>query len=652
MKKVSLQLSYRADVDGLRAIAVVAVIMFHFFPNFLKGGFAGVDVFFVISGYLVTSIIYTSLSKDTFSFLIFYKKRIKRLFPSLIIVLSFCLIVGWITLLSNEFSLLSKHVFAGSAFFSNFLLLSESGYFDKTSDLKPLLHLWSLCIEEQFYLFWPILLWSFRKNFNFLIKALIAIFTISLILNLKLVKSHPDFTFYMLPTRLWELAFGGLLPFYEIAKDKIIKFKWISPFKRDWSPLGIVLIALSFILLSEGKAYPGKYAILPVFGTGFLLLSTHTATVNRFLTNKPLVYIGLISYPLYLWHYPLISFANIIFSGEVPLLVKVSLLLISFFLACFTYEFLEKPIRHKPESNKIALIICTLLFVVGMSGLLTSLRKSPTSLHLKTEEERSSSNPFRASIDTKESKECIKRFIKIEMCAISSINQNPTIALVGDSHANHLYPGLTKIFKQKGENLLLLAKSGTPPLVGVISKRNPDSSLEDAFDLVLNNPTIHTIILSAFWGSYYNKEGVHVSNYIYKNNIADNLFPKEINQGKIFEQSLIRTIKKIQSSGKKLILFYDVPSLPFHLEQCLPRPFKKRQIDCTFSTEIEKTRNDYKHAFEVALKQKNNIEVFDLEKSICDVQKCSIYKNGIFLYSDDHHLSTQGSILLIKELNI
>ena len=202
-------LKYRADIDGLRAIAVLAVVLFHFFPRIMPGGFVGVDIFFVISGYLVTQILHENIKQNQFSFSNFYYKRIRRLFPSLVLVLFFTFIAGVALLFSDELLNLGKNLISASTFTSNFLFFSESGYFDKSSELKPLLHLWSLCIEEQFYLLWPFVIWFFYNKKNHLLKyALLSILLASLLFNLLLTKNHQAFSFYLIFTRLWELAIG------------------------------------------------------------------------------------------------------------------------------------------------------------------------------------------------------------------------------------------------------------------------------------------------------------------------------------------------------------------------------------------------------------------------------------------------------------
>jgi len=312
--------NYRPDIDGLRAISVLAVVGFHAAPGLISGGFIGVDIFFVISGYLISKIIFESLDKGTFSFSEFYSRRIRRIFPALIFVLACCFAVGWLVLLEDEYKQLLKHISAGTVFISNFIFWNEAGYFDNDSDTKPLLHLWSLAIEEQYYIAWPLLLWfAWKRKFNILkITLVIAVF--SIIFNIRGVNQDAIGTFYSPIARFWELLSGSLLA-------------WITLYKRDafantvahlntilsriifngnacctsialtnaLSLAGFFLLLCGFFLINKEKSFPGYWGLVPVIGTLLLLISDSKAWFNRMvLSNKLLVWFGLISFPLYL----------------------------------------------------------------------------------------------------------------------------------------------------------------------------------------------------------------------------------------------------------------------------------------------------------------------------------------------------------------
>ncbi|NBS77917.1 MAG: acyltransferase, partial [Betaproteobacteria bacterium] len=295
---VMLKLSYRPDIDGLRGLAILLVVIFHAFPNFISGGYVGVDIFFVISGFLITGLITKSIRADSFSFFEFYGRRIKRLFPALILVLIFCYGVGWFALYATEFAQLNKHILASSLFVLNIVLWFESGYFDTSSLTKPLLHLWSLGIEEKFYILWPlILIFTYkRKYFTWMLAVL---FGISIVINLALVNTYPDMAFYFPLSRFWEICLGAILAITLDSPKADLK-QFLDKYRNHLSCLGLVCIFIAVAILDEKSSFPGCWAFLPTIGTA-LLITTNQSWINQnVLSNKRLVWVGLISYPLVL----------------------------------------------------------------------------------------------------------------------------------------------------------------------------------------------------------------------------------------------------------------------------------------------------------------------------------------------------------------
>lgn len=391
MKENALHPKYRPDIDGLRAIAVLSVVLYHGFPNSLRGGFAGVDVFFVISGFLISTIIFQNLDRGSFSIGDFYVRRIRRIFPALALVLISVLIFGWLCLFPDELHQLGRHVASSAGFIQNFTLWKEVGYFDNVSETKPLLHIWSLGIEEQFYFVWPLLLWSasklskrlsadkYKGLFYFL--STVLVFTISFILNLNLIKVDPSKTFYLPQYRFFELALGGILAWWILYQPKIPAslFNSQDTFFRTWfaekriknilSFCGLTILLIIFYQFSKETVFPGKKALLPIFATAFIIWSGPESWLNRnVLSNKILVWFGLISFPLYLWHWPIFSFGRIIY-GEVPTRqFRLIAIAISILLAWLTVKIIEKPFRF--GNTRIGLKIATLcLFVFGAGGL-------------------------------------------------------------------------------------------------------------------------------------------------------------------------------------------------------------------------------------------------------------------------------------------
>lgn len=343
---------YRADIDGLRALAVIAVVIFHAFPRWLPGGYVGVDVFFVISGFLISSILFSSFGKGTFSFADFYARRARRIFPALIVMIVSVAAFGWYVLTPDEFSMLGKHIAAGAGFVSNVNLWLEAGYFDTTSDAKPLLHLWSLGVEEQFYIVWPMVLWlGYRSRANFLmLAALVGIF--SFLLNVGTIAQHADAVFYLPYARFWELLSGaGLAYAVTIRRCKDVGSLVKSGSMRTLvvngcSLAGLLLLLGAIIVLDKSRAYPGWWAVVPVMGVVLVIAAGPQALINRFiLGNRAVAGVGLISYPLYLWHWPLLAFGHI-FYGQMSKEVRVVMIVTAFVLAWLTYRFIEQKLRH------------------------------------------------------------------------------------------------------------------------------------------------------------------------------------------------------------------------------------------------------------------------------------------------------------------
>jgi len=351
-------------IDGLRALAVLAVVLFHAFPDALPGGFVGVDIFFVISGYLITGILWRSLEEGSFSIGGFYARRVRRIFPALLLVMAATMVFGWFVLLPEELSQLGRHAAGGAGFASNFLLWQETGYFDNSADSKPFLHLWSLGVEEQFYLAWPLLLWllsRWRKAFVPVTAVLaLASFAYSVTASLH----APEAAFYSPLSRFWELAAGGLVAYWHAS----------SPQRRSpapvWTLAAVAAIICAFELIDKNALFPGYWALLPVGGTAVLLAAGPGATLNASLFRlAPMTWFGRVSYPLYLWHWPLLAFAHILQGGKVADSVLWTALALSLALAWFTCELVEGRIRFAlPGKVLVPLALASSLFALGGLG--------------------------------------------------------------------------------------------------------------------------------------------------------------------------------------------------------------------------------------------------------------------------------------------
>ena len=345
--------AYRSDIDGLRALAVLAVLAFHALPQVLPGGFVGVDIFFVISGYLISSILYSSLQHQQFSLLDFYSRRIRRIFPALIAVFVASFVLGWYFFYADEFINLGRHMIASAAFIQNWMLASESGYFDTSAEIKPFLHLWSLGVEEQFYIIWPLLLWGAWKLRINLLKLTAICLVVSFAWNIyELYFAQSTIAFYLPQVRFWELLIGAVLAYIHLnpdssqATDRYLSVLGMAN-ENARSIVGVTLLLLSFFFINSQKVFPGFWAILPTLGAVLLISAGPNAILNRIVLSNPLaVWFGKISYPLYLWHWVLLVYLRIL---EPDLFAKVKFrllaLLVAIALSWLTYRLIEKPLR-------------------------------------------------------------------------------------------------------------------------------------------------------------------------------------------------------------------------------------------------------------------------------------------------------------------
>ncbi len=472
----------------MRSIAVTIVVLFHAFPTLIPGGFIGVDIFFVISGYLISKILITEFETNRFSYAQFYARRARRIFPALILVMSATLAFGWIALFPDEFKMLGKHIVGGSTFLSNVFLWCEVGYFDTAAETKPLLHLWSLGIEEQFYIVWPILLalaFRFRANLFWLTMTLLAL---SFLVNVGGIRHFPSATFYSIASRAWELLIGAMLACLSLQKVSLFfggmrrpaadgsgmqtqpLFDSNSPGGRNaLSFAGLILIVLACVLVRGGKGFPGWWALLPTLGAGCLIAAGPQAWVNRIiLSNRLLVWVGLISYPLYLWHWPLLSFAQIVESGVPSREIRMAALAAAVLLAWLTYVLIEQPIRRRGARHPAVAI--ALAFGVVATGAFGGWVYKHDGLPARARIVETAN--FQKALILVEDRDnaaaCKKRYgfdTLYEYCLQARVDRAPTIALIGDSHAYHVVAGLTKYYDEQGENLLYLGTS--IPYLGV-----------------------------------------------------------------------------------------------------------------------------------------------------------------------------------------
>lgn len=557
--------SYRPDIDGLRALAVLAVIGFHAFPEYIRGGYVGVDVFFVISGYLITGNILRDVRARNFSFFEFYARRVRRIFPALVLVLTATIALAWLLLLPNEFKLLGRHIISGSLFSSNILLWHETGYFDVSSKLKPLLHLWSLSIEEQFYLFWPLLLAVAWRKESALKRRIASIGVISFAVCVLVLPRHPAAAFYSPISRIWELLAGALLA---AVHDEDIERSRESEYLRAWTNnptiawvlacAGLVLIAAAIAIFDSTSHFPGARALLPVLGSVLVLAAGEGAWPNRLLLSQPGVrYIGLISYPLYLWHWPLLAFLNIVWAGRsqnssaIPVVIVI---FVSILAAAATYQFLELPFRKaEPRGALWGLLFGSAC--ITLVGMFICVHPLP----------RLGAETIAAKIVAAKEDDVFPTD-QTALNYVGSQRSGPAVLFIGDSHAQQYYEAVKLLGGGTAATPVAFStRSGCPflPRVNRISpgvdcpvayRRNMQRARQGAFK---------RIVITGFWSGYI--EGV---NGVEKDPIdglsTDGLTIDGVKRATQDElagafRELGRDLKMLEAQGKEIVLIGSTP---------------------------------------------------------------------------------------------
>ncbi|EFB1497506.1 acyltransferase [Escherichia coli] len=614
-------IKYRPEIDGLRAIAVLLVVIYHAFPSLIPGGFIGVDIFFVISGFLITSILKAEISNSKYSIKEFYRRRIDRLFPALLLVMFSVYIFGWFTLFSDEFMQLGKQLAGGAGFIANIVLYSETGYFNATSATKPFLHLWSLGIEEQFYLLFPVILYfSYKRKLNLvLVVCFLAI--ISFVLNIFSISENVERTFYLPQYRHWELLLGAVLALLLHGEKGKQPNKWLAV---TLTVLSVSVILIAAFVLTSTTPFPGWYALLPVVASVFLIFGLQCdGPIKSILSSKPFVFVGLISYPLYLWHWPLFSLAHIINGSTPPDVIMLGLMVASFVLATLTYWLVERPLKRVKSWKVKTITMLVLMAIIGIAGYITYAMKGIDS-RSNIETSKEVSRQLNGALwQYSKNDNCLTRFkthlatdLPWWFCSLKH-NSEPDVLLLGNSYANHLYPGIAFNKSLKDINVLSIGISDVTSQVLSPDDKNQYDQLMFIDDIIKNNASIRYIIISG-------------------------IDPKADDR---YIDGLLKRMQTITTHGAKVIIFYPHVKLADDIKACFSRPLKSPKNSCESDlTELNDIQKHMDYLKERVSKVYPNTMYFDVNEAFCDETKCTSVKNGLPMYRDEYkHFSEYGS---------
>ncbi len=649
---------YRSDIDGLRAIAVLAVVFYHFFPTQLPGGYVGVDVFFVISGYLITQIILSKLVTQQWSIADFYARRIRRILPAVTVMVVTTIGLGWVFFAGPEWQELGRHVVAGVSFFANILLYTDVNYFNADITYKPLLHLWSLGVEEQFYIGWPIALavaYRQRRNMGYL---MVGIVLLSFISNIMLVARNPDAAFYLPFMRIWELAIGGILALRALTPHTPLT----AVQRHALSVSGLIAIVASCWVFDNAILFPGYWALIPVLGTTALIAAGTQGVVNTHLfSRKLMVQIGLISFPLYLWHWPMLRFGSL-FIQTVTLPQALLLIALSVVLARISYLAIEKPLRYGRWSHVSPLAILATTVGVGVIGVTiayglwnahnSNIDDDRTFLHAKDQIvlcTKIFAQPFRGT-------------------CIHHAGQQATASdyiIIGDSHANALALGL--VDDRAPHTVTAISRNGCYPAVGIDFYEqlnqtafgcDDDQSFAGVFDML--ETQAHTRHRTIFvLGRYSMIQTGDLNPNERRRRYLQLAGPRQelsdSQRATVFADAFSETLRRLSALPNTTVVFvHQVPELDFSPKQCYYNPLRvlpQSTITCTTDqATVTQFFAPYKSAIAPVLAQLPTVKVYDPLPLFCNGKTCAALDKNHFWYIDATHVSVAGAQRIAADL--
>lgn len=636
------RMKYRPEIDGLRAVAVLPVILFHAGFKAFGGGFVGVDVFFVISGYLITGIIVAELARGRFSLIEFYERRARRILPALIVVVVSCIPFAWFLLTPSDLKDFWQSLVAVSLFSSNILFWLESDYFGADAELKPLLHTWSLAVEEQFYVFFPLLLlllWPLRAKRAALVLA--ALSAVSFALAHWATLTYREASFYLLPTRGWELAIGALAA---LRATYAADVRWLTvPLKEILGAAGLILIAAAVFLFDQSTPFPSIYTAVPTVGTALVLCyGTAGTRVARFLSARVIVGIGLISYSAYLWHQPAFAFARHASVGEPAWWVYLLLSALSLALAYLTWRYVEQPFRKKGAISRrnvfaLATACSSCVLAVGLWGSVgAGLEGRPMSEVQRRVLATAKSSPMRKQCHTAGADYRKPQYA----CEIRS--GATQWAVFGDSHAVELAYALAQALEQSGDDagVRQFSFSGCAPTYRrTSSDRDCSQWTDEAVAFVAADARITKVVVSYRMNAHL--FGTH-----------ERVYPRQPANGdeaghRAIWDSYVGILERLLSAGKQVTLVLQAPELPRPVASLVRgqrRPARVEGVDVAWWNARSAYVRERLHAIP------SGVTVVDPSDIFCDERACLAVREGTALYYDDHHMSVDGARLVAEEV--
>jgi peptidoglycan/LPS O-acetylase OafA/YrhL len=650
---------YRPDIDGLRALAVVPVILFHAQLG-CPGGFVGVDVFFVISGYLISKIIMRDLELRRFSVLRFYQRRIRRIFPALFCMLLAVACLGLLIVPPAELKEIGKSVLAAAGFGSNIFFYRHAGYFDTSSLLQPLLHTWTLSVEEQFYIVWPLLLWALSSRWlaRLRFSPVLLLLPASVVLSAYWVEHNPNAAFYLLPSRAWELALGASLSVYPHWLKRLPR-----PLAHGASLAGLAMLIYSIACYNGATPFPGYAALLPCVGSALLIGSGEAGPSlgGRILSWKPFVWIGLISYSLYLWHWPVLVFARLWFNHELTTPQNLACVVLIFTLSWASWRFVESPFRDTKRfagSDRLWVmggLATTAVFLAIGAALYFSggfPQRAPELTRWVQAQEAEAHGKLVLS-------PCLvwKDALPPARGCTFGVGAEPgtvapySVVLWGDSNGAHLSPVLDELGRRLGVGIRQITKADCPPLPEIrfapVNAMNADCA---AFNRnvereVLAGKNVRVVVLAARWIPL--AEGLSATPLGARH-------PEKDASRALFVSTLRKTVETLQQSGRHVVVVAQVPGPGISPITCLARARINHQSEAVCNAmpaaQVSGANAEVECAIAEALQGMNSVGVVHPFDQLCSGESCRLVIDGRPLFWDERHLSADGARLIEPSL--
>lgn len=671
-------MKYRGEIDGLRALAVLPVILFHAGFETFSGGFIGVDVFFVISGYLITSIILGEMERGSFKLIHFYERRVRRILPPLFLVMSISLVFAWLWIMPRDLQDFGQSLVATTLFSSNILFWLESGYFDTSTELKPLLHTWSLAVEEQYYILFPVFIMAVWKYGQ---KAIISILLLVFVASLSLAHwgayIDQSATFYLLPTRMWELAIGALAAFY--LKHKRHEFSPLFSVQLA-SILGLSLIVFAIFAYDENTPYPSLYALVPTLGTALIILFSVKGSVTHIVLNhKAIVGMGLLSYSAYLWHQPLFAFARYKSQTELSDGFILWLCALVLPLSYLSWRFVENPFRKKGlMSRKTVFRVCAVfgaafimigLFIDGSHGFRDRFQFTSVHMNFKDVYNVDYNNNL-GEFPLAGNGKWEEGFSIFPRSTGSRLGEpRRKVLLLGDSHAEHLRGLGAHLANAENIDFYIYKFTNCPPLLGyhivfninahAVAPRQKACQKQVKIweDFIVEFGTqFDYVILGGHWNGMFDEQRLQdnqIKGEVLVKTGTSKADPSALvqNSRANFLPALQETVSKINKAGPKVIFVTQLPRLKRDALVCVLKPDR----DACAVPDIKEVRARGKFVLdtiqESGLFDNQTNYLLNLEDYFCsaETQKCKFMEGDVLYYKDASHLSDFGAAMVAKE---